>query len=251
MFCTNCGAQLPDSSRFCNKCGVAVDGAVTGTRQEEMQGGEEFIQDPFLPEGIFQDEDGAYHWKYHMDMMRNPVPLFTLMKLFLIICFCMGALLGLSVLIGGGDPMDAFQAFAVPAFGIGAFFMVLSLIAWCIMMLTRGGCYTFEFLMTEDQVVTIQTKEERERAKNLAAAGFVLSLLDKNLTMAGASMAVAAGDVFTSRYTDVKAVIAARRHDLIKVNNVLQHNTIYAEPHQYEFVWNYITSHCPDAKIKG
>ena len=68
--------------------------------------------------------------------------------------------------------------------------------------------------------------------------------------MVGTSLAVAAGDTFVSRYSDVKAVIAKRRNDLIKVNNVLQRNTIYAEPHQYEFVWNYITSHCPDAKVK-
>lgn len=146
--------------------------------------------------------------------------------------------------------MDAFQAFAVPAFAVGGFFMVLSLIAWCILMLSHGARYTFEFLMTEDQVVTLQTREERKRAQKLATAGFVLSLLNRNLTMVGTSLAVAAGDTFVSRYSDVKAVIAKRRNDLIKVNNVLQRNTIYAEPHQYEFVWNYITSHCPDAKIK-
>lgn len=37
----------------------------------------------------------------------------------------------------------------------------------------------------------------------------------------------------------------------MKKNPVLQHNHIYAYPHQYEFVWNYITAHCPNAKVKA
>ncbi len=31
MFCTKCGAQLPDGSRFCTKCGTPTDAAESGT----------------------------------------------------------------------------------------------------------------------------------------------------------------------------------------------------------------------------
>ena len=251
MFCPICGAQIPEGSKFCNKCGAAIDGTAPDTAQAEAQGGPRLVQDPSLPEGIFRDDQGAYHWVYHMDMMRNPVPLFTIMKIFFFIYLGIGVLTGGYALIDGAEPMDALKAFAVPALGINAFFVVISLIAWFILMATRGGRYVFEFLRTEDKVVTLQTHEERKKAQKLAKFTFVLGLLDGNLSTMGVGMAAAAGSAFTSNYTDVKAVIAKRRQDLIKVNNVLQRNTIYAEPHQYEFVWNYITSHCPNAKIKG
>ena len=251
MFCPNCGAQIPEGSKFCNRCGAAIDGAAPNPAQAETQDGPRLVQDPSLPEGIFRDDQGAYHWVYHMDMMRNPVPLFTIMKISGFICLGIGILVGGYALIDGADPADALKAFAVPALGINAFFLVLTLIAWFILMATRGGRYVFEFLMTEDKVVTLQTNEEKKKAQKLAKVTFALGLLDRNLSTMGVGMAALAGERFDSDFRDVKAVIAKRRQDLIKVNNVLQRNTIYAYPHQYEFVWNYITSHCPNAKIKG
>ena len=37
MFCKNCGKELPDGSRFCEKCGTAQDIIAAGTRTAEVQ----------------------------------------------------------------------------------------------------------------------------------------------------------------------------------------------------------------------
>lgn len=42
MFCNQCGAKLPDSARFCTRCGAPVGGAPTGAiRTNTLQPGTE------------------------------------------------------------------------------------------------------------------------------------------------------------------------------------------------------------------
>ena len=103
--------------------------------------------------------------------------------------------------------------------------------------------------MNEEGVEHIQSPEETAQSDKMNKLIFVLGLIDPDPAMAG--LAMAGQDHMISKYKDVKKVVAARKYGLIKVNNALQHNHIYATPKQYEFVWNYIVTHCPNAKIKG
>lgn len=209
----------------------------------------QLTQDPDLPEGIFRDERGAYHWVYHLDMKRNPVPLLIIMKLMVYICGGMAVFIFFMTLLNHNTLAESFKAFAIVAFGIGGFLLLVAYISWLVVIAIHGSNYTVEHLMTEDCVEHLQTHEEREQSKKVKTLVFVLGMLSDDPGSMG--LAMAGREEMTSRYTDVKKIVASRRHDLIKVNNVLQHNHIYAYPHQYAFVWDYITSHCPQAKVKG
>ena len=37
MFCPNCGAQIPDGSKFCGNCGARLDGAAQAPQQSAYQ----------------------------------------------------------------------------------------------------------------------------------------------------------------------------------------------------------------------
>lgn len=241
MFCPNCGAELPEGSAFCDKCGAALGG--------EAQSEPVLTQDPSLPEGIFRDERGAYHWVYHLDMKRNPVLLLVLLKIMVYICGGMAVFMFFATWLNHNTFAEAVKAFAIVFFGIGGSLALVTYISWLIIMKIHGGNYTVEHLMTEDRIEHLQTQEEQEQSKKVKAMVFVLGMLSDDPGAVG--LAMGGQEEMTSRYADVKKIIASPRHDLIKVNNVLQHNHIYAYPHQYEFVWNYITSHCPSAKTKG
>lgn len=249
MFCPNCGVQIPEGSKFCNRCGAAIGGAAPDTAQAEAQDGPRLIQDPSLPEGIFRDEQGAYHWIYRMHMLKNPTVPIMFTKAF-------GGIMGGVVLIMSlvhlfnGDPEYIPGTFLV-FLAITGGFILLFMIIWLCMAAARGGWYIVEHMMDERKVVYLSTLEDKKKTRGWAIVGFFLAMASDDMTMAGNSVALAASERFDSTYTDVKSIQAVRRRDLIKVNNVLQRNTIYAYPHQYEFVWNYITSHCPNAKIKG
>ena len=48
-----------------------------------------------------------------------------------------------------------------------------------------------------------------------------------------------------SEFGKVRSVKACRRRNLIKVNEVLNHNQVYAEKEDFDFVLNYISSRVP------
>lgn len=249
-FCTKCGTKI-EKGNFCPNCGAPVTDHPQPlqpegkARQAEAQ---TFVQDPSLPQGIYRDENGAYHWIYRLNMLKNPTVMLMFIKVF-------GALMGGVAVITAlvklfdGDPEDIPQA-VLPWFVISAGMIVLVLIIWLVMAAVRGGYYIVEHMMTENKVIYLSTPEERKKARGWAKFGFILGAATSNMTLLGNSAALAASERFDSTYTDVKSIKADRKHDVIKVKNVLQHNTIYAAPHQFDFVYNYIVSHCPNAKIK-
>ncbi len=206
------------------------------------------VQDPSLPEGIFRDSNGAFHWQYELNMITNPVILFLIIKLFFGVCFGVGLMMALMMIIVDGDFEDAIKTLLIVTFGIGGLMVVLGIIAYFIIVAIKGGKYTVVHTMDETSVQHLQTPAEKDQSKKMRTLLFVMGMLSDSPSAVGLSMG--ARDEMESEYKDVKKVIASRRQDLIKVNNVLQHNHIYAYPHQYEFVFNYIASHCPNAKIK-
>lgn len=247
MFCPNCGTQLPDGSRFCTGCGTALHTSESAGTQSSA---EESVlqQDPSLPEGIFRDDQGAYHWVYHLDMKKNPVPLFMLFKIVFGSCAFTGVFVSPVALLNGSALSEALTAFAITVFGIGGALLLLTWIVWCILLPIHGSQYSVEHLMSEDRVEHLQTQEEQVQSSRMKKVVFVLALLSDDPSSVG--MAVGAQEHLISSYRDVRKITAEPRHDLIKVVNLLQHNHIYAYPHQYEFVWSYLTSHCPHAKHK-
>lgn len=206
------------------------------------------IQDPSLPEGIFRDSNGAFHWQYELNMITNPVILFLIIKLFFGVCFGVGLMMALMMIIVDGDFEDAMKTLLIVTFGIGGLMVVIGVIAYFIIVAIKGGKYTVVHTMDETSVQHLQTPAEKDQSKKMRTLLFVMGMLSDSPSAVGLSMG--ARDEMESEYKDVKKVIASRRQDLIKVNNVLQHNHIYAYPHQYEFVFNFIASHCPNAKIK-
>lgn len=127
---------------------------------------------------------------------------------------------------------------------------LLFMIVWLIMAKARGGWYVVEHMMDENRVVYLSTPEEQRKMHGWTLASFILAIAGDNMTVATNSVALAGAERFDSEYTDVREIQAVKHRDLIKVNNILQRNTIYAAPHQYDFVYKYIVSHCPDAKVR-
>ena len=126
---------------------------------------------------------------------------------------------------------------------------LLFITVWLIMAEARGGWYVIEHMMDENRVVYLSTPEEQRKTQRWALASFILALASDNMIIAANSVAIVGAERFDSKYTGVREIQDVKHRDLIKVNNILQRNTIYATPHQYDFVYNYIVSLCPDARV--
>ncbi len=205
-------------------------------------------QDPALPEGIMCDSQGNFHWIYRLNMLKNPVVLYMIIKIILGVCGGIGIFIFIMLLLNHNTFGSAFKGFAIVTFGIGGLMLLIASIAYLIVTAMHGSWYIVEHRMNMDRVDHLQTHEEKEQSRKLKAAVFVIGLLSDDPSSMG--LALGAAEEMTSSFKDVKKIIADRRHNLIKVNNMLQHNHIYAYPHQYEFVLDYICRHCPSAKVK-
>lgn len=232
-FCRQCGNPLSDGDRFCAKCGTAVAKVA-----EPCPGGQG------LPSGISMDQQGTLRWQYEQDMWKHPVVLILIIKIFYAICMGLGAFL-FALCALDGDVMEGLKMFVIVGLGIGTLMAVLALMAWGLMSLARGGKYCFEFEMNEKMVVHHATQQEKNRRRTILGLLFFLS---PQRSLSTAALAMTPVSMATS-YDEVKTIEAVREHDLIKVNGTLDRNQVYAAPEQYDFVWNYIVSRCPQAKI--
>lgn len=257
MFCQSCGNPVPENARFCTNCGSKVmnsgnETSAAGAAQASPIWNTGIQADPTLPEGVFLDGNGAYHWKYHLDMRKNPAPLLAVLKILLGVSFGVALFVGiLSATAGANGIGYSIRLFLILGFALGAFMSLIAWGVWKIGSAARGYIFVWEYMMAGEKIVVLQTPEEQERSRAAAGIMFLLFLLDSDTSMAAAESTMLASQRVDSNYADVRHIIADRRHDLIKVNNAFMHNAVYAYPHQYDFVWNYIAAHCPNAKIKG
>lgn len=68
--------------------------------------------------------------------------------------------------------------------------------------------------------------------------------------MIGIGINSAVRNSMTSEFKNVKEVRSLKRQHVIKVNQLLNHNQVYAKEADFDFVLEYITKHCVNAKIR-
>ncbi|MBQ7063598.1 MAG: zinc ribbon domain-containing protein [Firmicutes bacterium] len=222
--CPKCGKILDDHVLMCDECGMVLN-----TNE------------------IILDENGRYHWIYELPMLKSFFLLMEVWKVILmagaIICFFM-------ILVGliGGDGLEAVTgALVALAIPLGIIF-VLSLPAYYIVTKANNGIYTVWFEMDEDGIDHTQIKTDKAKALDVLTT--LVGAGTGNLTTAGAGLMSAGGGSLYSRFHNVRKIIAVRKHNLIRVNGRLIHNMVYVDQKDFDFVFNYIVQHCPNAKVK-
>ncbi|MBO4212582.1 MAG: hypothetical protein J5894_00535, partial [Clostridia bacterium] len=68
-----------------------------------------------------------------------------------------------------------------------------------------------------------------------------------NFSTIGAGIAASRTEMY-SEFSKIKKIKVYPRRNLIKINETLEHNQVYAADVDFEFVKNYICEHCPGAK---
>ena len=269
MFCTNCGNQINDGTRFCPFCGASASEAqtppapqMTPQQQTQMGAPSSFAQQQpafgpspstrqgtgyALPPGIEYLEDGPFYWTYSQSLWSNPTILYTVLKVVLI------TVLILMLIIGGIGLMDdSFEVSEILIIGGGlAVGMTgLSLIGYAIFAAVSGGKYNMLFIMDEDCIMHAQMPKEAARGDTISDVAGVVGVLTGNLTLMGTSMAQYGRHTMTSAFSKVKSITQDRAHDVIKIRAGVEFNQIYANPAQYDFVLSYIASHCPNVRVE-
>lgn len=273
MFCTNCGKELRSGARYCTVCGAPVEdklpvvvpnpasdklpvvmanpaidrvpvaGAAPEADKVVHEEGE-YYPDPCLPEGMLWDNDGNIRWEYRLDMRRNPYILSNLLKLL----FSCSVLVGLVGAVGCGLGTGSFGAGVAVFFGaifiVGGGIFLITAIVYYIMLAIGGSIYTLEYLMTQEYInfLLVGSEKGEKHRKRVHEWLTIVYLLSR-----GHSDAITDFELnknMNSEYKDVRKVIPDKEHNLIKLKHRVFTNRIYVAPHQYDFVLNYLTTHC-------
>ncbi len=224
MYCPDCGRETTNDARFCPKCGKPLTAA-------QFEGS--------LPEGIVLNEFGDLTWIYKQkltkDMRAFRLCWLTMCGAFILMC-------GIGFLQGNGWNKWTWKDL-LPPFWVLLFITALIFVSWLIMSIIHRGTIEYEMCMNAEEISYAMIGGSAKKVSQLVD---VADLLDSNAAGAAASSMSA-----RSRFREVKTLTAKPRYDCINIWGGLQLLSYYAYPHQYDFVWNYLRAHCPQAKIKG
>jgi len=102
--------------------------------------------------------------------------------------------------------------------------------------------------MDDQEIKHIQLPKQFKKAQAVSVLTSLVGIAAKKPTMVGAGMLTAGKNASISEFKNVRRVKARRRLHLIKVNQLLNKNQIYVPDEDFDFVLEYIRSHCPNAK---
>ncbi len=239
MFCPECGKEIPDNSIFCTFCGAKI------LRPGESAD-EQVPQTSSHPSsGIELCGDGMYRWYYEFSMLKNPMILLTILAIFGVIFGIIFLFLVISAVLSG-DIEDIVENF-VPFLLFLVFFAALILISYLIVSAMNGWKYIVLFEMNEEGVRHIQQPKQFQKAQALAWLSAFAGVVGGNPAGGiGRGLLVATKSESYTAFQNVKKMKSIRRYHTIKLNETLEHNQIYAEDKDYDFVLKYIADRIPE-----
>ena len=192
---------------------------------------------------VYQMPDGSYEWIYELDMKKNN----SILRVVLITIGASMIPIALMILFlffrDGFDPTVALVT--------GLCFLaviVISLACYWFLGTRYRWSYYMVYRMDEEGISFRQVREQYEKTETM---GRVLALLGAAGGNAGAASAGLrmTSNTARSEFRNVKTITLNRFNNLINVISPFLVNMVYVSDKYYDFVLDYIVSHCPDASF--
>lgn len=260
MICPKCGTALPKHAKFCSNCGTEI--SATYDKRENLANTDK-IEGKQISDNIYLCNDGVYRWFYELSMLKNPIILITIFKVFFFIFIGIFAFVLLVSLIQGNPiNLDVRDWFSGPEkYGIIAIFVVfpiLVLLSYLFIVALYRGKYCVLFQMDERGIEHIMMKRQFEKTKGirilLTLIG-VVQIASGNIAQGGArnvgtGLITSGHRSLYSSFMHVKSMRINRSRHMIKLNSLFTRNQIFIEDSDFDFVEKYIRKHLTDkAKI--
>ncbi|MBR3043043.1 MAG: zinc ribbon domain-containing protein [Oscillospiraceae bacterium] len=250
MFCPNCGFQISDDARFCEQCGASLNsGGMRAETETNAPAQTPPVQNAAMEgtkvtKNIYLCPDGMFRWIYEFRMMKNPVILFTILKIF-------GGIFGgiwlfetvLMLFDGFDTEVFLHNTFAIAA--ITLVILVIGLLSYVIVAAMNGWKYIVLFEMNDEGVTHTQMQKQFEKAQAIGWLTTMAGAMTGNLTTIGIGINTAVHNSLHSDFAKVRKIKVRRRQHTIHVNELLEKNQVYAEPEDFDFVLDHISKRIP------
>lgn len=192
-------------------------------------------------------KDGKYRWRFEMPILTNPSLFLTVFKVFFFIILAGFVIFGLlpNLFSGKWDKMLEVAEADLIALGV---LTGLSILGILVMAVMYKGKYITIFEMDENGVCHIQASEQFRQAQKMGKLNAIAGVASGNFTMAGLGLMMASRDRYDSEFAKVRRVKPRRWRNVINVNKRIGWNQVYVTDEDFDFVYDYITSHCVNAK---
>ena len=200
-----------------------------------------------MSENIKKCDDGTYRWAYEFNMLKNPIILLTVLKIFLLVLVGMWIIFGL-FRIGDDGFVGAFVAQTKELLIPAAILFGLSIVGYIILARIYGWKYCVLFEMNETGIRHIQMEKQYKKAQALSWLTAMAGVAAGKPGVMGTGLLAATKNEQATEFSKVKRLRTFRAFHTIKLDSPLNHNQIYAEPEDYDFVLNYISKRIPKNK---
>ena len=200
-----------------------------------------------MSENIKKCDDGTYRWVYEFKMLKNPMILLGVQKIFLFILVGMWVVFGI-FRIGRDGFVGAFIAQTKELLIPAAALFVLSILGYILLACIYGWKYCVLFEMNETGIHHIQMKKQYKKAQALGWLAAMMGIVAGKPGMAGTGLLAATKNEQATEFRIVKRMRSFRAFHTIKLDGLLNHNQIYTQPEDYDFVLDYISKRIPKKK---
>ena len=192
--------------------------------------------------------DGNYRWVYEVKMLTNPTILFDVYKV-LGISFGVVWLFMLLIIGCEGDlTLGSIWEFSYGFLVLMAVFVVIGIVAYFIVAWVYDWKYVVLYTLNEKEVIHQQMPRQMKKAKVLGALTALVGVAAGRPGVVGSGILAASRSTSTSVLENVKRIKPCRRQNLIKVNQLLNKNRVYVPDEDFDFVYDFLCQHCPNAK---
>ena len=191
-------------------------------------------------------KDGKYRWVYELNLFKDFSILGLVLKLFGGIILAGAVIFFIVELFGDHNYMGVLEMVGIMA-GI---FLVLSVVGYLVYAAIMGGSYCVVFTMDDKGILHEQQAKQAKKADLISDLLVIAGALSGNVTTIGVGLSSAKRTAMHTTFKGTKKASGFARRGLIKLDSLMDHNRIYCEEEDFNFVWNYIKSRCEGAEIK-
>lgn len=192
--------------------------------------------------------DGKYRWVYEVNMLTNYSILFDVWK---VLGISMGILVLLFVVIAvfdGDWDVDMLIGMASTLGIVALVMLVLGLIGYFVYAAISGWKYAVLFIMDEKEVVHQQMPNTVKKGQLIGALTILAGLASGRPGAVGTGVLAQSRLSMTSTLAHVERLISCRKMNLIKVNERFEKNRVYVNTEDFNFVYNFLLTHCTHLK---
>ena len=192
--------------------------------------------------------DGKYRWVYEMNLLKNPSVLFDLWWVFGITILIIALLFVIIAIFDGDFGWDSISGMFF-SLGIAAgVILVLSLIGYVVYAAISGWKYVVLFIMDEKEVVHQQMPREVKKGQLIGDLTMLVGAMAGRPGTVGTGLLAKSRSSMTSTLAHVERLIPCRWMNMIKVNQLFAKNRVYVTDEDFDFVYDFLCTHCTKAK---